>query len=138
MQIIFPLLMDIGFHPTDNAWIYPTGCDAAALHISAFAIQTFIDRVLRHQPEDMVNAVAILHYQKGLKLIRERLLGDDDEAKISDATICTVLKLASAAQFQGDVETARQHMQGLRKMVDLRGGLDVFQYDPKLLLEIWR
>lgn len=138
MRIIFPLLMEIGFHPDDNAWLYPTGRDVAALHINAFAIQTFIDKVLRRQPEDVINPVATLHHQKGLKLLRERLLGDDGSAKISDDTISAVLKLASAAQFEGDVETAKHHMQGLRQMADLRGGLDVFQDNPKFFVEIVR
>lgn len=138
MRVIFPLLTEIGFHPDNNAWIYPMGHDAAALHINAFAVQSFIDRVLRQQPDDMVNPVATLHHQKGLKILRERLLGDNDDAKISDGTISTVLKLAGAAQFDGNGETAKYHMQGLRRMVDLRGGLDVFEDKPKLLVEILR
>lgn len=77
-------------------------------------------------------------YQKGLKILRERLLRDNDDAKISDGTISTVLKLAGAAQFDGNGETAKYHMQGLRRMVDLRGGLDVFEDKPKLLVEILR
>ncbi|XDG09185.1 hypothetical protein ABKA04_008800 [Annulohypoxylon sp. FPYF3050] len=138
MRIIFPLLTEIGFHPDNNAWLYPMGRDTAALHINAFAVQSFIDRVLRQQPDETVNPVATLHHQKGLKILRERLLGDDDHAKISDDTISTVLKLAGAAQFDGDGETAKHHMQGLRRMVDLRGGLDVFEDKPKLLVEILR
>ncbi|KAI0900058.1 hypothetical protein F4806DRAFT_277181 [Annulohypoxylon nitens] len=138
MRIIFPLLTEIGFHPDNNAWLYPMGRDSAALHINAFAVQSFIDRVLRQQPGDTVNPVATLHHQKGLKILRERLLGDNDHAKISDDTISTVLKLAGAAQFDGNGETAKHHMQGLRRMVDLRGGLDVFQDKPKLLVEILR
>lgn len=101
----------------------------------AFAVQGFIDRVLRRQGN--LNPVAILHFQKGLRLLRERLLGDDDQTKISDSTMSVVLKLASVAQFDGDYETSKQHMEGLRKMVDLRGGLDVFEGTP-LLLEMLR
>ena len=138
MRIMFPLLAEMGFHPEGNVWHSPFGHDAAALHINAFAVQSFIDRVLRRQSEDMVNPVATLHHQKGLKLIRERLDGDDEEAKISDATISVVLKLASAAQFGGHFETAQQHMHGLRVMTNLRGGLRVFQDNPKLLVEMWR
>ncbi|KAI1087099.1 hypothetical protein F5B19DRAFT_90877 [Rostrohypoxylon terebratum] len=138
MRIIFPLLTEIGFHPEDKVWLYPTGRDPAALHINAFAIESFIDRVLRRQPKDKVNPVATLHHQKGLKILRERLLGNNDDAKISDDTISAVLKLASAAQFDGDGKTAKHHMQGLHRMVDLRGGLDVFQDKPKLLVEILR
>jgi len=138
MRIMFPLLTEMGFQPEGKAWHYPIGRDAAAFHINAFAVQSFIDRVLRRQSEDMVNPVATLHHQKGLNLIRERLEGDDEEAKISDATIGVVLKLASAAQFGGHVEIAQQHMHGLWEMTNLRGGLRVFQDNPKLLVEIWR
>jgi len=138
MRIMFPLLTEMGFQPEGKAWHYPIGRDAAAFHINAFAVQSFIDRVLRRQSEDMVNPVATLHHQKGLKLIRERLDGDDEEAKISDATIGVVLKLAGAAQFGGYVEIAQQHMHGLWEMTNLRGGLRVFQDNPKLLVEIWR
>jgi len=135
---MFPLLTEMCFQPEGKAWHYPIGRDAAALHINAFAVQSFIDKVLRRQSEDMINPVATLHHQKGLKLIRERLDGDDQEAKISDATIGVVLKLAGAAQFSGHVKVAQQHMRGLWEMTNLRGGLRVFENNPKLLVEIWR
>lgn len=38
-----------------------------------------------------------------------------------------MVKLASTAHFDGDYEVAKQHMEGLRRMVDLRGGLDGFR-----------
>jgi triacylglycerol esterase/lipase EstA (alpha/beta hydrolase family) len=138
MRIIFPLLMEIGFHPDGKSWLYPVGRDIAALHINAFAIQSFIDRVLNHQSADMVNPVAMLHHQKGLMLLRQRLDGDNDDAKISDDTINAILKLASAAQFDGSAEISKQHMQGLRKMIDLRGGISALGSNVKLLVEIWR
>lgn len=124
----FPLRAAISFEGDDEGWVSPFGRDAVALHIMAFAVQGFTDRVLRRQGN--LNPVAILHFQKGLRLLRERLLGDDDQTKTSDSTMSVVLKLASVAQFDGDYETSKQHMEGLRKMVDLRGGLDVFEGTP--------
>jgi hypothetical protein len=109
-----------------------------ALHINALTIQSFVDRVLNCQPAEMVNSVAALHHQKGLMLLRQRLEGDDDEAKVFDDTISAILKLASAAQLDGVAEVAKQHMQGLRKMVDLRGGLGAFGGNLKRSVEIWR
>lgn len=38
-----------------------------------------------------------------------------------------VVKLASAAHFDGDYQASKHHMEGLRGMVDLRGGLDAFK-----------
>ncbi|ETS86475.1 hypothetical protein PFICI_00303 [Pestalotiopsis fici W106-1] len=138
MRIIFPLLMDLGYHPKGQSWFFPTGNDAAAWHINAFAIQSFIDRVLHGRPQHKVNSVATRHYLKGLDILRQRLAGNDDKAKVSDATISVVLKLASAAGFDGDTATAKRHMQGLRKMTDMRGGLAAMSHNPKLLVEIWR
>lgn len=138
MRIIFPLLTRVGLRLGDETWHYPTGRDNMALHINAYAIQSFIDRILNHNPAHLVNPVAMLHQQKGLVLLRQRLNGDDDEAKVSDDTISVVLKLAGAAQFDGDDEGSKLHMQGLRKMIDIRGGVSVFEGNSKLLVEIWR
>lgn len=136
MRVMFPLIMAIGFEADNKEWLYLIGLDAAALHISAFAVEGFIDRILRRQ-ENSINLAAMLHFQKGLRLLRERLLGEDDETKVSDSTIGVVLKLASAAHFNGDYQASKQHMEGLRKMVDLRGGLDVFK-GKHLLVEMLR
>ena len=84
-----------------------------------------------------MNPVAMLHFKKGLRLLRERLMGEDNEIKISDSTISVVLKLASAALFEGDYQTSKYHMEGLRRMVGLRGGLDVFK-GTELLVEMLR
>ncbi|KAL1599698.1 hypothetical protein SLS60_007501 [Paraconiothyrium brasiliense] len=138
LQILFPLLVEIGFQADKKPWLHPAERDSVALYIDAFATQTFIDRVLRHQPESEVNQVATLHLQKGLTLLRERMGGLDDNAKISDATIGAVLDLATAALFHGDANTAKQHIRGLGKMTDLRGGLKAFDTNPGLLMEILR
>jgi hypothetical protein len=136
MKVIFPLMVAIGFQADNKESLYPIVLDAAALHITAFAVEGFIDRVLRRQ-ENGINPAAMLHFQRGLRLLRERLLGEDDEIKISDSTIGVVLKLASAAHFDGDYQASKQHMEGLRKMVDLRGGLDVFKGN-RLQMEMLR
>ncbi|KAJ4020312.1 hypothetical protein NW761_012548 [Fusarium oxysporum] len=125
-KVIFPLKVAIGLQEENNEGHYPIARDAVGLHITAFAVESFIDRVIRHR-ENIINLAALLHFQKGLTLLKERLLGEDEELKISDPTISVVLKLAEAAHFDGDYQTSKQHMQGLRKMVDLRGGIYVFR-----------
>lgn len=116
----------LGFQQDDSDKLYPLTSDAISFHITAFSVEGFINKILRHQ-EDPINPVAMLHLQKGLRLLRHRLQGDNHEIKVSDSTMGVVLKLASVAHFDGDYKTSRQHMEGLRKMVDLRGGLDVFE-----------
>ncbi|KAK6954609.1 hypothetical protein Daesc_004576 [Daldinia eschscholtzii] len=132
-RVTFPLQAAVGFQGVNERWGSPFGRDAVALHIMAFSVQGFIDKVLRHQ--DNLNLAAILHFQEGLGLLRERLLGNEDKIKTLDSTMGAVLKLASIACFDGDYETSEKHMEGLRKMVGLRGGLDVFK-GKSLLLEM--
>lgn len=136
MRVIFPLLMAIGFQADNKEWLHILGQDPVALHISVFAVEGFIDKIL-HCRKNSINEAALLHFQKGLGLLRERILGQDDEVKISDSTIGIVLKLAGAAHFNGDHTALEQHLGGLRKMVDLRGGLDVFK-NRLLLVEMLR
>jgi hypothetical protein len=136
MKVVYPLMVGIGFQSDKNEGLYPIILDAAALHITAFAVEGFFDRVLRRHKKS-TNPAAMLHFQKGLTLLRERLLGEDDEAKISDTTIGVVLKLAGTAHFDGNDHDSKQHIEGLRKMVDLRGGLDGFKGN-KLFNEMLR
>jgi hypothetical protein len=126
----------IGLRDHNPESLYPMATDAAFLHISAFAVEGFIQRIFRGQ-EDSINTAASLHFQKGLRLLRERLLEEDDRKRLSDSTISAVLKLAGTSHFDGDSGEARQHMAGLRRMVDLRGGLDAFK-GTKLVMEMLR
>ncbi|PVH80472.1 hypothetical protein DL98DRAFT_515357 [Cadophora sp. DSE1049] len=125
----------IGFQPDVRGSLYPLVYDAVTLHITAFAIDGFFGRILLGI--DGLSPAAMMHLRKGLRLLRERLMDNDDEKKISDSTIGTVLKLAVTAHFDGELEASKQHMNGLRKMVDLRGGMKVFD-GTKLAVEIMR
>lgn len=71
-----------------------------------------------------------------MRLLRERLSARDEEAKLSDSTILVVLYLALHAHLTNQYTTAKHHMEGLRKMVAMRGGLGVFSYNTKLIMEL--
>ena len=140
MRILFPLITSISFEADVKPWLDPAAfaSDPLTLHIDAFAFQNFVDRVLRGQPKTENSPLAIRHLQKSLTLLRQTLIGDNDERRIADTTIGAVLKLATAALFYGDFKTARQHMQGLGRMVQLRGGLQALNHFPALLMEVLR
>lgn len=57
---------------------------------------------------------------------------------LSLSTTSAILFLAEHAYFIGDFESSRHHMDGLRKIVNLRGGVDSFRDHSKLLIEILR
>lgn len=123
---MFPLMGVVGFEPEKENWLHLLRDDPAGLHITTFALEELISKVIRRQTRS-VNVAAMQHFQKGLKILRERLLGDDAAIKISDSTMGVVLKLAGSAHFNGDYQTSKHHMDGLKRIVDLRGGLDVFK-----------
>lgn len=78
----------------------------------------------------------IMHHSRALQLLSARLAAKHEEAKISDPTILVVLALAGHAHMINDYETAKNHIEGLRKIVQLRGGLGTFSYHPKLSIEL--
>ena len=135
MRIIFPLLMAIGFKTDHREWLHLVGTEEEPLHIAAFAVEEFVDRVLRQQKRP--NPTAMLHFEKGTRLLRDRISGQDEKAKVSDSTISIVLKLASATHFNGDYKVSKYHMEGLREMIDLRGGIGEFA-GTFMLVEILR
>ncbi|OIW23333.1 hypothetical protein CONLIGDRAFT_625094 [Coniochaeta ligniaria NRRL 30616] len=129
-RIIFPLL-SLTRCPaaSEHDRFFPIIRDAPLLHITTYTVECFIDRVLRNRAREDDNVTARLHFQRGVALLRERLLreGVGDGDKLSDETVTTVVKLASAAHFNGSGVEARRHMQGLRRMVELRGGICGFR-----------
>jgi hypothetical protein len=79
------------------------------------------------------------HFLTTLKLLRERIANDDDDqAKLSDSTVAAIMGLVGHAHLTGDFKSARYHMEGLYKIVRLRGGVASFKKNAKLLVEILR
>jgi hypothetical protein len=48
---------------------------------------------------------------------------DDPIAATGECTICVIVALATVADIQCDVEGSRKHIQGLQKIVEIRGGI---------------
>lgn len=122
--VVYPLITAIGSQADNREWLHLCTKDVAALHLTAFSVEGFIDLFLHRR---MIGPAAMVHFHKGVTILRERLSSDDEEAKTTDATIGVVLKLAIAAHFSGEHQAAKQHMEGIRKMVDCRGGLGTFK-----------
>ena len=78
------------------------------------------------------------HFLETIKLLRKRLAHDDDAVRLSFTTAAAVMGLTGHAFWTGNSESARHHMEGLNKIVTLRGGVATFKENPKLLIEILR
>ena len=60
-----------------------------------------------------------------LSVLRQRIL--DAVVGVSDATIVSVAMLAALEHDQGNFTALNAHMKGLKRMVEMRGGLKVLR-----------
>jgi hypothetical protein len=118
-------------------WIAPLAVDPAYLHAMIFTAQFYFDALVSEKSASIIRR-SLPHFLKTLKLLRERMADDDDEAKLSDSTVAAIMALVGHAHLTGDINSARHHMEGLYKIVVLRGGVTTFKRNAKLLVEILR
>lgn len=83
--------------------------------------------------EGGTSAKALYYLSQTFAQVRKRLASTD---ALSDATIGTVLSLINQEQIRNEQANAKVHIDGLRRMIELRGGLDKFEGNPALLLKI--
>ena len=65
--------------------------------------------------------------------MQKRLRGSD---ALTDSTLTIVVSLVGQQQMQSDIEGAKVHIAGLRRIVELRGGIDQLEDNLPLLLKI--
>ena len=88
-----------------------------------------------------VSGQAAFHYAKTLQHLQARIDAYEKSgqaATLSDATIFTVITLALAAEQLGDLVTAQHHIDGLLKMVSLRGGVRALDVHKNLQVKVCR
>lgn len=134
---MFPLASCLVFEKKEEVWIAPLAFDAAYLHALIFSTHDYFNTIIRGKTCTS-NQQTLPHFVKTLQLLRERLLNDDDPARLSPTTASIVQTLAAHAHFMGDSTSAKHHLQGLHKIVRLRGGVAALRSNAKLLIEILR
>lgn len=137
---LFPLESCIdSAEPTRASWVETLCNDAAYLNATIFSVQVYFDLIAGHDLEPVSPLTpTYTSFSKTLRLLRERLEDHDEQIKLSDNTVMVVLILACHAHRLGQYSIARNHMLGLRKLVDMRGGIALFKTKTKLMIEIFR
>ncbi|KAB8236997.1 uncharacterized protein BDW43DRAFT_266653 [Aspergillus alliaceus] len=136
-KVLFALERCIDFNKKEQ-WHDLLIVDPVYLHAMAFITQYFFDGLTSQQLTNSTNRPTSPHFVKTLQLLRVRLSLPDEQVKPSIATIMVVLFLAIHAHITGNIEFARHHLNGLYKLVNLRGGVTKFTDDVKLRTEIYR
>ncbi|OBT77084.1 hypothetical protein VF21_02893 [Pseudogymnoascus sp. 05NY08] len=99
-----------------------------------FSIQAFTDGGSYNQ----LSRRACLHYAKTLQLLQARLNELDQTVATSDTTIMVVFFLASAAELMEDYATVENHVKGLEKIVNLRGGVQALNTHNNMQAKVCR
>ncbi|KAF2812776.1 uncharacterized protein BDZ99DRAFT_507057 [Mytilinidion resinicola] len=136
-KILFPLEACMFFEKRAEGWIAPLTFDSAFLHAMIFTSQHYFDAIVPRRslpPNDRI----FPHLLKTLRILRERFAQDDDQARLSFTTLAAVMSIAGHALVTGDTKAAKNHIEGLHKIVTLRGGVTTFRPNAKLLVEILR
>ncbi|RDL42512.1 Uncharacterized protein BP5553_02491 [Venustampulla echinocandica] len=84
-----------------------------------FSVRAFVESALH----DKLSTLACFHYGQTLQILQARLNEFDQTSAISDSTIMVVITLAQAAELTGDFAAVENHIKGLEKIVNLRGGV---------------
>lgn len=135
---MYPLERYIVFHKktqVDTSWIELLTSDAAYMHAALFTSQAYSYHVSRRRTA-LVASRAMFHHSSALRLLRERISILENQGTVADSTVLVVLYLALHAHFMLDYNTAKHHLLGLKRIVDLRGGLDAFNYNLKMIIEL--
>lgn len=115
---LYPTEMCLETEPEDSGWVGSLMTDPVYLHSMLFSSEAILDESLGRDRSVLTQ----FHLVKTLRLLQERISIPNDPLAISDQTIMTVVTLALAAQIFGDRAGLENHMQGLIRMVNLRGG----------------
>lgn len=86
------------------------------------------------KPDDP--AEALRHLSQTFQLVNKRLSGNDP---VSDATIAVVIGMAQFERHQGQYRRGIIHLNGLMRMVELRGGISSLTlHKPTLTQKLFR
>jgi hypothetical protein len=115
---MYPAMYCVKPQVLETTWFGYLVEDIACLHALVFLTSVTQDKLLGVQR----SATSRKHLSRTLSLLSERLSRRD--LAVTDQTISVVISLALAAIIFGEARVARTHVEGLGKMIDMRGGID--------------
>lgn len=129
---MYPINLCMTFDPTNSIWFEYLGRDAAYVHSILFATRAYFDWLGGRT----CGREGLAHLTKTLELLRGTL--EDESEAISETTISVIVGLAMAADCFGDRVAAARHVQGLHKIIMMRGGLGSLSKNSQLQIKSCR
>ncbi|KAI1376859.1 fungal-specific transcription factor domain-containing protein [Hypoxylon crocopeplum] len=131
-EYLYPIEAYWGFNPSRDVWVPLALTDPVLLNSVLFTSEQFLARMTGKKECPL----AINHLTQTIQILNERLR--DPSQQISDPTIAAVTGLALTEQSSGNHENWRIHMEGIKRMVEMRGGLSTFESNSILYDKLCR
>lgn len=134
----YPYEVCLHVHTVERGWFPYMISDICCIHSMMFGLRAFIDKP-RQNGEN--KRLAAFHYSQTLQHPQARIDAFEKDTNgfvFDDSTIMVVINLAMAAEFEGDLTTVRTHVDGLLKMVSLRGGFRSLSMHNNLQVKVCR
>ena len=131
---VYPYEICFDVHIVDRGWFPYMISDICCLHSLMFSVRAFLESATH----DQLSRSAYFHYIQTLQLLQVRLNEVDKTSAISDATIMVVVTLAAVAELTGDFAAVATHIDGLQKIVNLRGGVRALNTHNNIQVKVCR
>lgn len=115
----------------DAYWFHGTQIDLACLDSVLFTTTIFYDTLTGQNSESTK-----YHSYRAIRELNKQLA--DSETALSDTTTTVFMAMALIAACSGDLESAHIHIAGLKRIIDLRGGITAYRSRPLLQAKLYR
>lgn len=129
----YALAACLTFNPLDRDFVESLGQDASLLQTAAMMAETYFQSMRGQKDRNST----LTQVSKTIRLLRKRLSVVDNLEQVSNHTLYVVACLASYARVLGDDNAVRKHLEGIHRMIFMRGGTRKVT-ETKLLVEILR
>ncbi|OGM41851.1 hypothetical protein ABOM_009651 [Aspergillus bombycis] len=127
---LYPISLGFSLCEVKLLWLRVLFTDEAAYYCNISLMQACNEIYLGNGTS---NTKALYHLSQSLTQIQRRLASCD---ALSDSTMGLVISLITQEQIRGQGSAAEVHAKGLRKMVELRGGLSDLDGNLTLVLKV--
>ena len=121
------------FLPLDRSYIESLWQDPSLFQTAVMMAETYF-QFMRGEKD---RCRSLMQVSKTIQILRKKLSLADESEQISNQTLFVVGCLASYARVLGDDDAVRQHLEGIRRIIGLRGGMEKLGV-TKLFVELLR
>jgi hypothetical protein len=135
---VYPYEVCLRVHPVERGWFPYMISDICCIHSMMFSVRAFVDRASHG---GQISRLAAFHYAQTLQLLQARLNAFEQGQRdivFGDSTIMVISILAEAAELTGDFAAAENHVDGLLKIVSLRGGVGSLNTHNNMQVKVCR